>query len=172
MIMRMYSKTEHGMNDRNRNIRYILTALAITLVLTSIVAAIGCSSGTNTTAPTTSATSTTSTTSSSGVSYSNNIQPLFNSYCVVCHQGAGQGGLTLEPNKSYSNLVGVQSTETSTELRVKAGAPDQSYLLAKLNGTQVQAGGSGAQMPYGAAPLPQAQISLMQQWISQGAPNN
>ena len=157
------------MNDRNRNIRYILTALAITLVLTSIVAAVGCSSGTNTTAPTT---STTSSTSSSGVSYSNNIQPLFNSYCVVCHQGAGQGGLTLEPNKSYSNLVGVQSTETSTELRVKAGAPDQSYLLAKLNGTQVQAGGSGAQMPYGAAPLPQAQISLMQQWISQGAPNN
>jgi uncharacterized membrane protein len=169
MIMRMYSKTEHGMNDRNRNTRYILTALAITLVLTSIVAAVGCSSGTNTTAPTT---STTSTTSSSGVSYSNNIQPLFNTNCVVCHQGAGQGGLTLEPNKSYSNLVGVQSTESSIELRVKAGAPDQSYLLAKLNGTQVQAGGSGVQMPYGAAPLTQAQTNLIQQWISQGAPNN
>ena len=170
MIIRMYSQTEHGMNDRNGKIRYILTALAIALVLTSIVATVGCSSGSQTIAPTTAPT--TSTTTSSGVSYSNNIQPLFNTNCVVCHQGAGQGGLTLEPNKSYSNLVGVQSTETSTELRVKAGAPDQSYLLAKLNGTQVQAGGSGAQMPYGAAPLPQAQISLIQQWISQGALNN
>ena len=166
MIMRMYSKTEHGMNDRNRKIRCILTALAVTLVLTSIVATVGCSSGSKTTAPTT------STTSSSGVSYSKDIQPLFNSYCVVCHQGVGQAGLTLEPSKSYSNLVGVQSTENSTELRVKAGAPDQSYLLAKLNGTQVQAGGSGVQMPYGAAPLTQAQTSLIQQWISQGAPNN
>jgi cytochrome c553 len=139
--------------------------LAIALTLALLVAP-GCSSGSKTTA------STTSNTSSTGVSYSRDIQPLFNSYCVVCHQGVGQAGLTLEPNLSYSKLVGVPSTESATELRVKAGAPDQSYLLAKLNGTQVQAGGSGVQMPYGAAPLSQAQISLIQQWIAAAALNN
>jgi hypothetical protein len=68
--------------------------------------------------------------------------------------------------------VGVASTEDPSELRVKAGAPDQSYILAKLNGTQVAAGGSGAQMPYNQPPLSSAQISLIQQWISEGAPNN
>ena len=157
---------EHNMNKKNHTSGVILIILAISLVLIALSAVPGCSSGSKATTPTT------STTSSSGVSYSKDIQPIFNSYCVVCHQGAGQAGLTLEPSLSYSKLVGVQSTESSTELRVKAGAPDQSYLLAKLNGTQVQAGGSGVQMPYGATPLPQAQISLIQQWIAAGALNN
>jgi len=143
-----------------------LAILVIGLVTFGVLGAAACSSGSKTT------TSTTPTTSASGVSFSKDIQPIFNNYCVVCHQGAGQAGLTLEPGVAYSKLVGVPSTESATELRVKAGSPDQSYLLAKLQGTQVQAGGSGAQMPYGGAPLSQAQISLIQQWITQGAPNN
>jgi hypothetical protein len=55
---------------------------------------------------------------------------------------------------------------------VTPGAPEKSYLLSKLLGTQSQVGGSGSQMPYGASPLQQAQINLIQQWISQGAPDN
>ena len=126
-----------------------------------------CSSGSKTTA-----TATSSDTSSSVVSFSKDIQPLFNNSCVICHQVAGQAGLTLEPNLSYTRLVGVPSTESTAELRVKPGSPDQSYIIAKLQGTQIQAGGSGVQMPYGAAPLSQAQISLVQQWIAEGAPDN
>ena len=125
----------------------------------------GCSSGGG-------SKTTVATTAAAGISLSKDVQPIFNGNCVVCHQGAGQAGLTLEPNLSYSKLVGVPSTESATELRVKAGAPDQSYLLAKVNGTQVAAGGSGAQMPYMAAPLTAANISLIQQWIAAGAPNN
>jgi len=141
----------------------------ITLILMTIggTMATACSSGSKTT---TAAISTN--TSSSEISYSKDIQPIFNSYCVVCHQGAGQAGLTLEPKLSYSNLVGMPSTESATELRVKPGSPDQSYIIAKLQGTQVQAGGSGAQMPYGAVPLSQAQIDLIRQWIMQGGLNN
>jgi hypothetical protein len=90
----------------------------------------------------------------------------------VCHQIQGEAGLALEPNRSYNNLVGVQSTQSSTQLLVKAGAPEESYLLAKLNGTQAQAGGSGVRMPYGAAPLSQAQLNLIRQWITDGASNN
>ena len=151
------------MNKQNGAARFLLMMLVASLTL-SVLLASACGSGSKTTTPATSTTS--------GVSYSRDVQPIFNNYCVVCHQGAGQAGLTLEPNVSYSKLVGVSSTESASELRVKAGSPDQSYLLAKLNGTQVQAGGSGAQMPYGAAPLSQAQISLIQQWIAAGAPNN
>jgi hypothetical protein len=151
------------MNKQYCASRFLLMMLVASLTL-SVLLASACGSGSKTTTPATSTTS--------GVSYSRDVQPIFNNYCVVCHQGAGQAGLTLEPNVSYSKLVGVHSTESASELRVKVGSPDQSYLLAKLNGTQVQAGGSGAQMPYGAAPLSSAQIGLIQQWIAAGAPNN
>ena len=148
---------------------FLSVILATILTLSALLVASACSSGSKPTTPVTS-----SVTSSSVVSFSKDVQPIFNNNCVVCHQGqvAAQASLTLEPSLSYSKLVGVPSTESTTEMRVKAGAPDQSYLLAKLNGTQVQAGGSGAQMPYGATPLLQAQINLIQQWIAEGAPNN
>lgn len=155
----------HISNQYNSGTRFLLTALMTVMLVSTLLSATACSSGSKTTAPATS-------TTSSGVSFSQDVQPIFNSYCVVCHQGVGQVGLTLEPGKSYALLVGVPSTENPTELRVKAGAPDQSYLLAKLNGTQVAAGGSGVQMPYGGTPLSQVQISLIQQWIAEGAPNN
>lgn len=106
-----------------------------------------------------------------GASLTKDVQPVFNANCVVCHQGAGQAGLSLEPGLAYNNLVNVKSTE-SPLMRVSPGAPDKSYLINKLLGNQAQAGGSGAQMPFNAPALPQAQISLIQQWITLGAPNN
>jgi cytochrome c553 len=142
---------------------FLVTLAAMAILMLGI--APGCKTGS-------SSNTTGTTTQVAGVSFSKDVQPIFNNYCVVCHAGAGQAGLTLEPNLSYSKLVGVPSTESATELRVKAGAPDQSYLLAKVNGTQATAGGSGAQMPYNAAPLSAANISLIQQWIAAGAPNN
>jgi len=151
------------MNKQNSGV--LLATIAAALGIFVLGIAPGCSSGG-------SSNTTSATTVTTGVSFSKDIQPIFNSSCVVCHQGAGQAGLTLEPNLSYSKLVGIASTESATELRVKAGSPDQSYLLAKVNGTQIAAGGSGAQMPYGSAPLSAANISLIQQWIAAGAPNN
>jgi len=153
-------------NRQNQRAKFLSVILATMLAMSVLLVASACSSGSKATIPAT------STTSSSEVSFSKDIQPIFNSYCVVCHEGAGQAGLTLEPNLSYSKLVGMPSTESTAELRVKPGSPDQSYIIAKLQGTQVQAGGSGAQMPYGLAPLSQAQIGLVQQWIAEGAPNN
>jgi mono/diheme cytochrome c family protein len=107
------------------------------------------------------------------VSLSKDIQPIFDANCVICHQGGAYApaGLSLQSGAAYSNLVNVKSTE-SPLMRVAPGSPGQSYLINKLLGTQGQVGGSGAQMPFGAAPLPQAQITLIQQWITQGAPNN
>ena len=137
----------------------------IFLLLAALLAAMACGGGTvKSSTPDTMPTP-------SGAALSKDVQPIFNTSCVVCHQGAGQAGLTLEPGKSYSNLVNVPSTESPLK-RVVPGASDQSYLLAKLSGTQVQVGGSGAQMPFGAPPLSQAQISVIQQWIQLGAPNN
>ena len=160
---------ENVVNRQNLRAKFLSVILATILMLSVLLVVSACSSGSKTTMPATS-----SVTSSLVVSFSKDIQPIFNSNCVICHQGqvGAQASLTLEPKLSYSKLVDVPSTESATEMRVKAGAPDQSYLLAKLNGTQAQAGGSGAQMPYGSPPIPQDQINLVQQWIAENAPNN
>jgi len=111
-------------------------------------------------------------TNATGVSLQYDIQPIFNTNCVLCHQGdSPPAGLSLEQGKAYSNLVNVPSTESQL-MRVAPGAPDKSYLINKMLGTQAQAGGSGAQMPFNSPPLPQSQVSLIQEWIAAGAPNN
>ena len=139
--------------------------LIASIAITSLVVAINlaCSSS-----PTNLPTTNTST----GVSFKNSVRPIFSQSCIVCHQGTNPpGGLSLEPTEVYKELVNVPSTESILML-VEQGAPNKSYLINKLNGTQVAAGGSGAQMPFGQHPLPQAQIDLISQWISEGAPNN
>jgi mono/diheme cytochrome c family protein len=161
-----------------RRKRIITAFLFLTVVLALLISLPACSSGTKIgpiPSPTPATTATTpAANTTAAISYAKDIQVIFNTNCVVCHQGAGAGqsGLSLEPRVSYGNIVGVPSTENPNEMRVKAGAPDQSYLIAKISGTQVAAGGGGAQMPYQAAPLSQVQINLLSQWISQGALNN
>ncbi len=54
-------------------------------------------------------------------------------------------------------------------MRVNPGAPDNSYLVRKVEGA---AGITGAQMPFGGPPLSQAQIDEIRSWIASGAPNN
>ncbi len=157
------------MKSRNSALT-IVACLALLVVL----GAAGCSSGTSSSTTTkTTAPPSSTTTSSGGVSFSRDIQPIFNANCVVCHTGAnGPQGLSLDSGKAYGNLVNVKSTEAPALNRVAPGSPDKSYILNKLLGTQTAAGGSGAQMPFGAGPLPQATINLIQQWIAAGAPNN
>jgi hypothetical protein len=94
---------------------------------------------------------------------------VFTPVCVRCHSGAGAPeGLQLDAAHSYALLVGVPSTEDPSLPRVKAGVPDSSYLVLKLQGSP---GIVGAQMPFGGPPLPQATIDVIRQWITNGAPN-
>ena len=53
----------------------------------------------------------------------------------------------------------------SSILRVAPGDPDNSYLIQKLEGSA----SVGAQMPLSAPALPQADIDVVRQWISDGA---
>ena len=82
-----------------------------------------------------------------------------------CHAGANAAaGLNLEEASSYAMLVGIQSSQDAALQRVEAGDPDNSYLVQKLEGTA----SSGQQMAPG-APLPQAEIDVIRQWITDGA---
>jgi hypothetical protein len=79
--------------------------------------------------------------------------------------------MSLIPSTAYEALVGIKSNESPLE-RVKPGAPEQSYLVKKLNGQQVEAGGSGAQMPFGTEPLDPELRARIVRWIEEGALNN
>jgi hypothetical protein len=94
---------------------------------------------------------------------------VFTPICSVCHIGASAPqGLQLDAAHSYNLLVGVPSNEQPSLLRVKAGDPDNSYMVHKIEGLP---GISGGQMPLGQTPLPQATINAIRQWITNGAPN-
>jgi methionine-rich copper-binding protein CopC len=95
---------------------------------------------------------------------------VFTPICSKCHIGGGAPeGLQLDAAHSYNLLVGVPSAEEPNLLRVKAGDPDNSYMVRKIEGPS--AGIIGAQMPYMETPLPQATIDAIRQWVTNGAPN-
>ena len=95
---------------------------------------------------------------------------IFNVSCALsgCHAGAApQQSLNLSDGSSFNDLFNVASQEVPSLLRVNPGDPDNSYLIQKLENA---AGIEGVQMPLGAAPLPQATIDVIRQWITDGVP--
>jgi len=97
----------------------------------------------------------------SQVSYLADIQPIFNNNCAgpSCHIGGTANGLSLS---NYASLMqgGISGAV------VIPGDPDSSIIVRRLEGS-IQ-----PQMPYGGAPLPQSQIQLIRDWITQGAHDN
>ena len=117
-------------------------------------------------------TSSTTTTTLPPVSFSADVQPIFAAKCALpfCHSGPQpQQQLDLVPRRAYAALVGVQSVECPGMARVQPGAPEQSYLLAKLAGEGVCFVLS--RMPFGGV-LPAADIETIRRWISEGALDN
>ena len=95
------------------------------------------------------------------VSYSTEIQPIFNANCAgsSCHVGGTSNGLSLS---NYTSLM----QGGNSGVVVIPGDPDSSIIVRRLEGA-IQ-----PQMPFGGAPLPQPQIQLIRDWIAQGAYDN
>jgi hypothetical protein len=101
------------------------------------------------------------------VSFSNQIQPIFNknNQCTGCH--GGSGGLTITAGVSYNNLVNINAQSSCTALkRVLPFDADNSVLYKKVSGTTC-----GSRMPQGSS-LSASDIALIRDWINQGANNN
>lgn len=106
------------------------------------------------------------------VSFAEQIVPVLRSRCAGCHMtGSEPGNLRLYPSAAYNSLVGVRSVSTGN-LLVSAGRPDESYLLHKIKGTHLDAGGGGSRMPQGQEQLAQGVIEDIETWIRQGAIKN
>jgi hypothetical protein len=102
------------------------------------------------------------------ISFSNQIQPIFerNGQCTGCH--GGSGGLTVTAGSSYSNLVNANAQSSCITLkRVLPYDAANSVLYRKVSGTTC-----GSQMPQGGPFLNAQDIALIRDWINQGANNN
>jgi hypothetical protein len=109
-----------------------------------------------------------SATTAASVSYAADVQPIFDASCAgaACHAGVmPSAGLDLRPAASYGQLVEVPAEQCASRLRVAPGAPDQSYLVDKIRGTNLCA---GTRMPKDSSLSP-AEIQLVVDWIAAGA---
>lgn len=95
---------------------------------------------------------------------------VFTPSCASCHAGgqAPEGLLLDSAQSSHTMLVGVDSNQVPSLLRVDPGNPDDSYLIQKLEGTAA----IGNRMPDGAPALAQSTIDVIRQWIVDGAQDN
>lgn len=101
----------------------------------------------------------------SEISYSRNIQSLFNANCMPCHfDGGSPGGLHLDSGLSLIELLAPQ---LPMQPRVIPRDPLASVLFLKVN---CENPGSGSRMPQGSNALSLTQQALIFDWIRIGAP--
>ncbi len=102
------------------------------------------------------------------VSYSADIQPIFNSRCITCHNEFHSTGLNLKADTGYGLLVGVVTRGYAPNIRVKPFSKEESVLWHKISNT----GSFGGVMPQIGAPLTPFEIKKIEKWIELGAQNN
>ena len=99
---------------------------------------------------------------------SKDVQPIFDEGCD-CHQGSNaRAKLDLTAGKSYASLVNQPSIQVATMMRVKAGDPDASYLMVKLDHKNTV----GKGMPksfFGSTSLSPKDLETIRAWIREGA---
>jgi hypothetical protein len=115
-----------------------------------------------------------------GVTYNDDVRPIFNRRCTTCHYSSTpigvdiqnpfdpERGLVFAPNSwaqpdAYPGLTDVQN--------VVPFEPENSFLMDKLTGDLPDDGG-GAAMPFQVRPLNAGEIATLEQWITDGAEDN
>jgi hypothetical protein len=117
--------------------------------------------------------------SGGGVSFANDIQPIFDNRCnAVCHNPvAFLGMLDLTADNAYNNLVNVPTSpgcmqQVPDSVRVVPFDTQSSMLWLK---TMPDPGRCGRPMPFGTDGLgviAPDEFALIDAWITEGAPNN
>ena len=93
------------------------------------------------------------------VSFSRDIRPILNQNCVQCH-----GGVRQKNGVSFIFREEALGVGKSGRRTIVPGKPDESELIARVISKDPE-----ARMPYHSAPLPPQQITLLRQWIKDGA---
>jgi cytochrome c553 len=100
---------------------------------------------------------------------------IFNQSCTSssCHGSSKQGGLDLQKDQSYANLVSIDPqnpiARSKGYKRVFPGDPSKSFLVHKLRGTLDP--GEGSRMPPVGSPLSESKIQAIEEWIKSLTPS-
>jgi len=97
--------------------------------------------------------------------FGESVAPILAASCS-CHS-TGVGGPLDFGDDTYAALVGVMATGAPLSY-VEPGDVDASYLVNKVRGTQMMAGGGGSTMPLGGM-LTEEEIVTIEKWIDGGA---
>lgn len=102
------------------------------------------------------------------VSYLDDIQTIFSSRCIACHDEFHSSGLNLKEGVSYNMLVDVVTSGYSPNVRIKPLNKEESVLWNKI----INNGVFGGKMPQIGAPLSNFEIRKIEKWIELGALND
>ena len=106
--------------------------------------------------------------------YELDVQPILNANCL-CHMQGAQSMtmeapyMTLNPGRSYDQIVGVAAEQLASMSRVEPGQPEDSYLWHKIVGTAGSVGGEEASRMPPTAPLSAGDQQIIEDWILAGA---
>lgn len=100
------------------------------------------------------------------VSFSEQIQPIFNESCGGgnCHINRTTSGVSLD---SYNNVMNSTGNKYEEDIIIP-GEPEQSPLVDKIEANP----DLGIRMPQGGEPLNREQIKQIKGWIAEGAQDN
>ena len=93
------------------------------------------------------------------VSFSGDVQPIFDNKCTSCHP-VSFPQLDLRRGRSYRQLVGVGASNDPAFTRVVPGNPDYSWLIVHVPDPRL------------VGLLNPMESATIRRWISEGAPDN
>jgi len=105
---------------------------------------------------------------SATVSFTGDVLPIV-AGCACHTNGNASSDLDFTPAAAYAELVDVPSVQHPSLDRVEPGDPEASFLVLKVREATPPAGDP---MPPSGAELSAAEVSQIEQWISEGAANN
>lgn len=109
------------------------------------------------------------------VSFSRDIQPIFDLHCIRCHVTGGFANnsgipVRLIEGVSYGSLVNQSSVQDSSWTLVEPNQPDLSLLYLKISRESPPV---GRQMPWDMGTVVTLEeMELVRTWITEGAHNN
>lgn len=124
-----------------------------------------------------------------GVSYADDIRPMFEDRCVFCHQpGSPYGpetgqGLDIANPYAEEGLVNAQNFWAGGPIHpdlpartVTIGDPEASFLIFKISDPELgylpSDGGAGGHMPLQLPAMTLEEVALAEQWVADGAEDN
>lgn len=106
------------------------------------------------------------------ISFWKDLAPMFVGKCTLCHHADNPTGVDLtRPFDKEIGIIGRKTAwrEAAQEFIVDPGDPDNSFLVEKVSGRQLDTATEGAPMPLMFSSLSSSEIGTIREWISDGA---